>query len=346
MRVLIDTTYVLRAPHSGTAVYLECLGEALRETGSVEVLTAADEHRRAPAGGGAGSLRNAAEDLRWVNLELPRRAREAGADLIHHPLPAQSRRTAIPQVITVHDLAFERVASAFDPVFRRYAQVTHRAAARGAAAVIAVSQTTAADVRERWGVPAERIVVAPHGPGQRLARYPAPSSSGHFLYVGDAEPRKDLPTLLSGYARYRLQDGPRALGLVLAGSLGPLAAEPGVTVEPEPTTERLARLYAGAAALVHPSRYEGFGLTALEAMTLGVPVIAARSPGVVETCGEAARYFVPGDAAGLAGVLAEVAASPRLRGELSGLGRRRARGFSWSECAQRHLDAYSLALAS
>jgi alpha-1,3-rhamnosyl/mannosyltransferase len=205
--------------------------------------------------------------------------------------------------------------------------------------VICVSHTTASDVRELWGVDPGRIVVAPHGPGQRLAVVREGESS-HFLYVGDDEPRKDLETLLASYARYRHPEG-SALGLVLAGSLS--AAGPGVSVEQGPTSQRLAELYAGAAALVHTSLYEGFGLTLVEAMRAGVPVIAARVAGAVEVCGDAARYAQPGDPSSFARAMAEIADQPRLRRELAERGRERAGRFSWDDCARAHLEAYSLA---
>src|SRR5690606_6739659 len=109
----------------------------------------------------------------------------------------------------------------------------------------------------------------------------------HLLYVGDAEPRKDLPTLLAAYARYRAAAAD-PLPLVLAGTAS--ARAPGVRVVERPGPHELAGLYAHAAALVHPSRHEGFGLTVLEAVRAGAPVIAADVPAVREVAGGAARY--------------------------------------------------------
>src|SRR5205085_6020164 len=194
-----------------------------------------------------------------------------------------------------HDLAFERLPDAFDPRFRAFARRSHRAQARRAEAVVCVSRTTATDAVALWGVAPERIVIAPHGPGQEPAPRPdPPERESHLLYVGDAEPRKNLDLLLSAYAR--LDDPPP---LVLAGNVERAGIE-GVRVERRPTAERLAELYAEAIALVLPSLHEGFGMTAAEAMHAGVPVLAARSPGVVETCAEAAAYFDPRDAEDLA----------------------------------------------
>jgi glycosyltransferase involved in cell wall biosynthesis len=334
MRVLLDMTYARRG-HSGTGVYLERLAAALRAEG-VDVVEAANERRPAPAGGGAGSVRNLALDEWWTQVELPRRARAAGADVLHHPLPALAARAPCPQVVTLHDLAFERLPEHFSPAFRRWASLAHRRAARGADAVVCVSQTTRQDARARWGVDDARIVVAPHGPGQELEV--RRSGAEHFLYVGDDEPRKNLALLLDAHGRYRDAAGPQALELVLAGRARSDRA--GVRSEPRPD---LAALLGAAAALVHPALHEGFGLPALEAMRAGVPVIAGRSPGLVETCAAAARYVDPYDAAELATALGELAGDGALRDDLARRGRERAADFSWQASARSHIEAYTLA---
>jgi glycosyltransferase involved in cell wall biosynthesis len=313
-------------------VYLERITRALDDIG-VDVVEAANTARRAPGGGGPRSALTWATDTYWTAVELPRRARECGADLLHHPLPAYSSAARCPQVVTVHDLAFERLPECFDRAYRTHASVAHRRAARRAAAVIAVSETTARDAMARWGVAAGRIVIARHGPGQEpdTARRPREDDPRHFIYVGDDEPRKNLATLREAHRRYADRAGAEALPLVLAG------------IDELPDAERLAGLYSEAAALVHPSLHEGFGLTPLEAMTTGTPVIAARSPGVTEVCGEAALYVDPSDAEDLAQRLAQVAGDPALRADLGERGRRRAAEFSWARSARRHLEAYTLA---
>ena len=338
MRVLLDATYALRGP-SGTGVYIARLAAALREAG-IDVVEAADRGRPPPAGGGLGSARNLARDRWWTQVALPRRAQAAGADVIHHPLPAHARRAPCPQVVTLHDLAFERLPECFDPAFRRWASLTHRRAARAADAVVCVSQTTRRDAMARWGLAGARIVVAPHGPGQAAAGAAPPAAApAHFLYIGDDEPRKNLALLLAAHARYRAAAGEAALELVLAGRAQP-PPQPGVRGAPDPD---LASLLSQAVALVHPALHEGFGLTALEAMQAGVPVIAARSPGLAETCAQAALYVDPHDAEGLADALARVAVDPALRSALAAAGRERAAAFSWRTSARAHIEAYTLA---
>jgi len=327
VRVLVDTTYALRGP-SGTATYLAGLVPALRQAG-VDVVEVANERRRPP---GTGSARNWLADAAWVQRELPRRARTLGADVVHHPLPAHARAAGTAQVITVHDLAFERLPEAFDRRYATWARRAHRAAARRADAIVCPNEATARDVRARWGVPAARVVVAPHGPGQRLPAVAPEPEPRHFLYVGDDEPRKNLAALRAAHARYRAR-APRALPLVVAGAAG-------VPVGPE----RLAALYAGAAAVVHPALHEGFGLTLAEAMRAGVPVLAGRSPGVVETAGDAALYADPRDPEDLARGLQRLAADAALRAALSARGRSWAGRLSWAGSARAHISAYTLAL--
>jgi glycosyltransferase involved in cell wall biosynthesis len=273
-------------------------------------------------------VRNLLADRRWVQRVLPRRAAAAGVDVLHHPLPALARRCPVPQVVTVHDLAFATRPEAFDRRFAAWARRAHRAAALGAAALVCPSEATAAAVRERWGVPAERIFVAHHGPGQALPPT-APGPPRHVLYVGDAEPRKNLALLHAAMERFT------ALPLRVAGRAG----EP---VDPA----GLAALYAGALALVHPSVEEGFGLTPLEAMAAGVPVVAARCAAVEEVCGDAALYVDAHDPAALADRLERLLGAPELRSEHVARGRRRAARFSWEASAAAHLTAYERAAGS
>jgi glycosyltransferase involved in cell wall biosynthesis len=359
MRVLIDATYARRAPRSGTGVYIARLLGALARLPDAEPIALVNPRRRPPAGGGAGSVRNLAADHWWSAVALPALARRHRAEVIHHPLPMLAPLSPVPQLVTVHDLAFERLPELFAPAFRRYAHLAHRAAARGAAVVICPSQATASDLAELWGVARERIIVAPLGPGQadaaavsaRLgqtdagavsARTPA-GSEGYFLYVGDGEPRKNLGVLLAAYARYR-ERATRPLELVLAGRPGPLAPAAGVRMVADPDPPALLELYRGALAVVHPALHEGFGLTPLEAMALGTPVLAARSPGITEVCADAVRYAEARDPEDFARGMTALAGEAAQRAQLAELGLRRAARYDWAWCARAHRDAYSLAL--
>jgi glycosyltransferase involved in cell wall biosynthesis len=343
LRVLVDTTYLARG-RTGTGVYLERLLESLRERDDLTVLEARGPRLR-PGRSGARwnplrSALNAALDLWWREVGLPREAQRTGVHLIHHPLPARSRRAPCAQAVTVHDVSFVRHPDRFHPLWRLYALRSHRAAVQAAAVVVCVSEASARDAVALLGARREQVVVARHGAGQRLPRLERRPEPGWFLYVGDDEPRKDLNTLLERYTEYRERtDEP--LDLVLAGASAGRAIGAGLRGEPDPGTERLAMLLAGACALVHPSLHEGFGLTLAEAMAAGTPVVAVRNEGTEEVCGDAGRLV---ESRELADALLEMQGNRRLRDRLAALGRERAASLSWDDSAARHAHAYARAL--
>ena len=342
MRVLIDTTYAGRAT-SGTGVYLEQLIPALRAQG-VEVIAVRNRRRAAPGGGARRSIANYLSDRLWTAIALPAIAAARRVDVIHHPLPARAPLAPCPQVITVHDLAFVRRPDLFAIRYAIWASRAHRAAARAAAAVVCPSEATREDVVEHWGVARERTLVAGHGPGQVASWLPR-ADAEHFLYVGDDEPRKRVSLLIEAHRRYRAAGGSAPLVIAGAAAKGAAAAGsvPGVERVQAPSREQLERLHAGAIALVHAAVEDGFGLTLLEAMALGTPVIAVRSRAAVELCGDAARLVAPDDAAGLARAMAAMERNDALRGRLAAAGEARSHGFSWDQSARTHIAAYTLA---
>jgi glycosyltransferase involved in cell wall biosynthesis len=119
---------------------------------------------------------------------------------------------------------------------------------------------------------------------------------------------------------------------VLAGKL----RESGATLRGYVTPDELASLYRGAALLVFPSRYEGFGLPVLEAMASGTPVVAVASSSIPEVAGDAA-ILVPPDAHDLAAGIERALAE---RERLVAAGLERAAGFSWAETARQTAEVY------
>ena len=342
MRVLIDTSYAHRGP-SGTGVYVEQLIRALRRRVELEVVEAVQPRRARP--GGANRARsgvNAAIDADWLHRGLAVAARRARADVVHHPLPAHSRGVRCAQVSTFHDVAFASMPAGYGRVWRALALRAYRRAAAANDAIVAVSEQTRAEVTALLGAEPRRLVVAPHGPGQAEGAEPAGGERIHLLYVGDSQQRKHLGLLLEAHAAYR-KAAAEPVDLVIAGARE-LPGEPpdGVRTAFRPSREELLDLYGTAIALVHPSRHEGFGLTVLEAMALGTPVIAIRSAATEALAADAA--LLVSDSGEMADAMGRLVADAGLRDELAQRGRESARRYSWDASARAHLQAYTLAL--
>jgi glycosyltransferase involved in cell wall biosynthesis len=205
------------------------------------------------------------------------------------PAPAPVAVRA-PYVLTVHDLSWEDRPEDFTPYERLWHRLAKpRTLAQNAAAVVCDAPSVARQLADRWDVQA-RIVE----PG--VDHLPAAPHPGRYvLYVGALEPRKGLDVLAEAWPRAALQD----TELLIAGE-GRAAVPPGATALGHVTDEELHALYAGALAVVLPSRLEGYGLPPREAAAHGTPSIVSdlptlRLPGTLRV--------PPGDAAALAGAL-------------------------------------------
>ena len=268
-----------------------------------------------------------------------------------HPLLMPSRHAA--QIVTVHDLDFldhpERTTAEIRRDYPRLA----RDHAQRADRVVVVSKFTAGQVEERLGVPPDRISICSPGAPAWSPR-PAEPRDGYVLFFGTLEPRKNVGVLLEAYARLCARV-PNVPGLVLAGrpapgsegwveraNAAPLAGK--VDLRGYVAPEDRQALIAGATVLVMPSFMEGFGIPALEAMTLGVPVIASDRGALPEVVGDAGLLFNPEDAEALSQKLERVVSDPVLRRSMAARGPARATAFSWDQTAIRTRDAWQLAI--
>jgi glycosyltransferase involved in cell wall biosynthesis len=169
----------------------------------------------------------------------------------------------------------------------------------------------------------------------------------YVLFVGTVEPRKGIDVLLAAHTALRQQGHPD-LRLVIAGPPGwgetPMLDGPGVVAPGRIDEVTLDALYRGAAALAVPSRAEGFGLPALEAMARGCPVVASDTGALPEVVGDGGVLVKPGDADALAGALDRILTDDSLATSLGAAGHRRAATFTWSACTAAHVAAYRAAL--
>ncbi|MGH2500770.1 MAG: glycosyltransferase family 4 protein [Candidatus Limnocylindria bacterium] len=274
-------------------------------------------------------------------------------------LPAFRRHAA---VITIHDLAPLRWPEHY--LRLPHARVGHAwayALARRADAIIAVSQATKRDVVERLRVPDERVRVIAEAvdsgfspPSREAGRAIARERFGipwrYVLYVGQFDPRKNMDALLAAFARAAEHDG--ELRLAIVGQLGKLATflraalersrapRERVVLTGHVDDDALAALYAGAECLLHAALLEGFGLTPLESLAAGTPVVGYRAGAVEEVVGDAGLLVDERDAEALGDALRAFLEDPSLAATLRARATARATLFSWDRAADETLAVY------
>jgi glycosyltransferase involved in cell wall biosynthesis len=293
-------------------------------------------------------------NLAWHRLEWPTIETFAGeVDVVHsmHPLLMPAQRAA--QVVTIHDLYFLDAPESTTAEVRRDYPGLAGSHARRADAVITVSDYTARQVRSKLGVPAERVAVCPNGAPAWPPREQQPAS-GHLLFMGTIEPRKNVGILLRAYAEL-LARRPDAPPLVLAGQVS-AACQPLLDVVARPplaghvrhvgyvSGPERERLYREASMVLLPSLDEGFGLPALEAMTIGVPVIVSSRGALPEVVGHAGLIVEPDDVGGLADAMNRLLSDPALARTCAADGIVQSRRFSWDASASRLIEAYESAV--
>jgi glycosyltransferase involved in cell wall biosynthesis len=281
-------------------------------------------------------------------------------DVVHAAGPVFIPARQAAQVITVHDLDFlSNPERTWAEMRRDYGQLVEEHARR-ADHVIANSAYTAGEVHQRLGVPMSRITVCRPGPPRWTPRKSATSATltpgeGYILFVGTLEPRKNVGGLLEAYAQL-LQRRPDAPRLILAGRAIPLS-RPWLEALTRPPLagkathlgyvkdgEREA-LYKGASMLVLPSFNEGFGLPVLEAMTVGVPVVASARGAVPEVLGDAGILVDPEDTKALSAAMERMLTDTALARLSAARGLRRRRLFDWTVAARALRGAYDEAVA-
>lgn len=303
--------------------------------------------------------------IAWEQVALPVQVGHRKLDLLHATVNVAPVVHRVPTVVTVHDLAFLRHPERFARSKASYLRHAVAFSARRATRVIAVSESTRADVLDLLDVPADRVSVVHLGVDSRFQMLPA-ETRGHYpatipgrpfiLYVGTLEPRKNLDVLIAAFARARQGLGlPHALVLVGApgwqyDSLYQQVRELGLEsdvmfVGYVPPTE-LPLWYNDADLFVYPSAYEGFGLPLLEAMSCGVPCITSRTSALQELAGNACLTVQPGSQEDLSVAITRVLADGDLRRRLRELALVRAAEYRWSRTASNTIAVYEQAVGS
>lgn len=289
-----------------------------------------------------------------VHFAFPRWARHDGVDIFwgpRHNLPLAL--AGIPAVVTIHDMVWRRAPETMKPLNRLLDATLMPLALARADGVLAVSASTAAQVRAFCG--RRDVCAVPLAPRREAETKPFRHSRPYFLFVGQREPRKNLPGTVEGFRR--AVDRGLDHDLVLVGpegwkqkGLSALIAESGVAhriVDLGPLPEaRLAGVYQSCAALVLASFYEGFGMPLLEAMQHGKPVITSNSGVLAEVGGDSALLVDPHRPETIAAAYLRLARDQRTYARLAARARSRSRLFSWDLTARRTAAVLAAAIGN
>ncbi|MBC7519323.1 MAG: glycosyltransferase family 4 protein [Microbacteriaceae bacterium] len=289
-------------------------------------------------------------------FSVARAAKRIRADLIHSPALLGPIRSAMPTVITMHDVLYfshpELMSTGF---YTKPVRWMERKAADNATRIMTDSESSAVDIVKYLKFDPTRLDVVPLAGtvqvGERTARVaPAAGAGGLILATGNRRPHKNWEGLVRALALVPEKIRPR---LVVTGShgedpLAPVVSELGlerwVDLKSWVSSEELAELYDSASALAMPSFCDGFSLPALDAMMAGVPVMISNIPVYREVTGDAGLYFEPTELSSIAAAIERAVTDPALMSTLVEKGYQQAAGFSWGRVATRTLECFDASL--
>jgi glycosyltransferase involved in cell wall biosynthesis len=305
------------------------------------------------------------EKLAWEQLTAPSAAYKAGVDLLHVPYFAPPYFSRLPVVTTIHDAIPLRLhAYRYSGFMRAYLRLVGSAAHKSTL-IITVSQHAKQDIMDALTLPAERIRAIYLAASEEYhpitdvaemkgvkARYGI--NNRFIFYLGGLDARKNVPALVRAFAHIYQRLGDPTLQLLIAGNPDkqrgqlfpdprPLAADLGMTgqiIYRFIEEEDKPAMYSAADVFVFPSLYEGFGLTPLEAMSCGAPVVCSNRTSLPEVVGDAALLFDPDHTGQMVTAISDVLTNGELAEDLRARGLRQASKFSWRKTAEETLAVY------
>jgi len=290
----------------------------------------------------------------WMQLNVPLIAVRRNLDLFwgsRHHLPLLLS-PGIRTVVTVHDIVNRLYPGTMALPNLLVERSLMKLSLKRSDAIIADSRSTAADIKDKLGISANKIDTIHLGTSvfPREPKCGAEQSndvpSKYFLFVGTLDPRKNFERIFKAFELLR----PRSQGLhlVIIGGEGWKNKKFLKMVRTHPLKDQihmpgylprnqLLSYYENAICLMFPSLYEGFGLPILEAMSRGTPVITSNVSSMQEVAGDAALLVDPYDTSAIADAMNKLLRDDRFRARLINMGFKRAKEFSWKKCAEQTL---------
>lgn len=255
----------------------------------------------------------------------------------------------------VTDLAVYRLPEAYQRSRVLWWRFQYRYIRRRADLFLAISEFTKSEMTKILNVPPEKIHVVPCACSERMApvedlgqltrlreKFSLPEQ--FILFVGNANPRKNLERTLQAFDRFK-ENTNLPCQFVIAGEQGwrfdrqkaleSLRHRDSVRFIGFVPDEDMPTLYSAASLFIFSTLYEGFGIPVLEAQACGVPVVTSNCSSLPEVAGDGAEYVDPYDAESICAGMQRVLENPALAGELREKGFQNAKRFSWDASARR-----------
>lgn len=364
MRIVYDDQIFGWQQYGGISRYVVELARELSVMDSIDVSVVAPFHFNDYLNAASGTVKVLGRYVdvpvgfrRLIRRVNPLAARLAigrsDADIVHETYYF-NLRSAAPKaktVVTVHDMVHEKF-----PKYFAASNTTPRLkaeAVKRADHVICVSEHTRKDLLELVDIDPAKTSVVHHGftlgpSASNVLTDPYSVGAPYMLYVGSREGYKNFTDLVRAYASSTVL---RAEFKLVCFGGGRFTADEKALIASLGLSDSkirqlsgddaaLAACYKGAAALVYPSKYEGFGIPPLEAMSLNCPVVCSAISSIPEVVGEAAEYFSPHDLDSMREAIHRVVLSETRGQELIALGQERLKRFSWGKCARETLNIY------
>ena len=361
-RIAIDA-HVVGRRQTGNETYIVELASALARRRDVDPIAYVDAGTAWPR---ADPPR--LHELHWrsrllrIPLELPIRARQDGARLLHVQYVAPPV-TGIPLVVVVHDVSFLDIPHAFPRLSTLRMRATIGLSVRRASLVLTGSEFTRERLIDAYGLEADRVLVTPYGVDPRWrpmaadASVPILAAAGitlperFVLAIGNVHPRKNIPRLVRAVAALRA-DGFSDVDLLLVGQRQWGGTEVARTIEEVGgggwvratgyvDDATLVAMTGRASVVAYPSLYEGFGFPVLEALACGVPVVTSDRTSTREVAGDAAILVDPESVEAIADGLRRALTGTGVRDEAMRQGPAHAATYTWDRCAGATVAAYA-----
>ncbi|PIZ70932.1 hypothetical protein COY07_05890 [Candidatus Peregrinibacteria bacterium CG_4_10_14_0_2_um_filter_43_11] len=371
MKIGINARFLLQ-PYTGIGQYTRCLIEALAKVDfkneyflfTPELMDWNLPDHFHPIRVPEKAYRSASfRKAHWEHTLIPNEMAKWKVDLAHFPYPSNPwKRLPIPTIVTVHDVIPWRLSAYNTHLRSKLYHFYARLALKKANHIITVSQFSKQEIISLFGIKPKNIAViyeAPPTPSHHLDLPELSLRRDFLLYVGGYDVRKNVPNLIKAYLKHIANH--YRIDLILVGSKDrglesyvtdaycervgghfPVRAKGSVIFTPPLTNNELTALYKQASMLVHASYYEGFNFPLVEAMSHGLPIVAADIPVNHEVTGGAALFVDPLSIDSIGVGIHQLLNDKALKQKLSRDGLQKSKEYRWEKTAQETLEVYNL----